>query len=239
MIRFSLFGIPVEIQPFFWVVSALMGGAVTADSREQFLAVALFVIAAFVSILVHELGHAVTGRKLGGGHATIHLTSFGGLATNQGGRFTRHQRFWMIAAGPGAGFAFLLAILVVLSLIFGSANVVAFASRNLFGVKMPFLTSDLIDFFREKPFMYVLLGNLLWINFWWGVINLLPVMPLDGGQITDLYVKPQRRVYLIGMVAAACTALYGLLGLNSYYMALLFGYFAWINYQNMKAVTWR
>lgn len=216
MIRFSLFGIPVEIQPFFWVVTALLGGATYADSREAFLAVSLFVIAALISILVHELGHALTGRKLGGGYATIMLTSFGGLAMNQGGRFTRHQRFLMIAAGPGAGFAFLLVIIVILSLIFGGADVMALTSRELFGIRMPFRTNELVDFLNDKPFMHLFLGNLLWINFWWGLVNLLPVMPLDGGQITDLYVKPQRRVFLIGLVAASAMALYGFLKMGLY-----------------------
>lgn len=233
MIRFSIFGIPVEVQPFFWIVSALMGGAAYADSKDAFLAVALFVIAAFISVLVHELGHALTGRRLGGGYATIMLTSFGGLAMNHGGRFTRPQRFWMIAAGPGFGFLFLLAILAVLSLIFDSRDVIALAARELFNIRMGFRTSELVEFLREKPFIYLFLGHLIWINFWWGVINLLPVLPLDGGQITELYVRPQRRVYLIGMIAAAAMALYSFQNLGLY-AAVLFGYFAWKNYQGMQ-----
>ncbi len=238
MIRFSLFGIPVEVQPFFWVVSALLGGAVYADTKEAFLAVALFVLAAFVSVLIHELGHALTGRKLGGGYASIMLTSFGGLAMNQGGRFNRQQRFWMVAAGPGAGFAFLLVILAVLSLIFDSADVIAFVGGELFDLKLPFRTTELIDFFRSKPFIYILLGNLVWINFWWGVINLLPVIPLDGGRIAELYIKPPSRVFAIGMVAAGAMALFGLWKMNSFYTAFLFGYLAWQNYQNMKQNSW-
>ncbi|MEO5913570.1 MAG: site-2 protease family protein [Luteolibacter sp.] len=238
MIRFSLFGIPVEVQPFFWIVMALLGRADRADSREDFLAVALFVIAAFISVLIHELGHALTGRKLGGGYASIILTSFGGLAMNQGGRFTRHQRFLMIAAGPGAGFAFLLAILVTLSLIFDSTDVIAFASRHLFGQGIPFKTFELMDFLEKKPFIHFFLADLLLINFWWGVLNLLPIMPLDGGQITDIYVKPQRRVFLIGLVAATAMSLFGFLKLGLY-PGFFFGYFAWINYQNMKSLNWQ
>ena len=235
MIRFSLFGIPVEIQPFFWVVTALLGGAINADSREDFLAVTLFMMAAFVSILIHELGHALTGRKLGGGYSSILLHSMGGLAMNQGGRLTRHQRFLMIAAGPGAGFAFLLVILALLSTLFGIQNVIAFAGGKLFNLRLQFSDYALIDFFRAKPFIYELVAQLIWINFWWGIINLLPVMPLDGGQITNLYVRPQHRVHFIGMIAAGTMAVFGLLKLNSPYMAILFGYFAWQNYQEMKA----
>jgi Zn-dependent protease len=239
MIRFSLFGIPVEVQPFFWVVSALMGGAINADSKMAVFAMALFVAAAFISILIHELGHALTGRRLGGGYAKILLTSFGGLAFNHGGRFNRQQRFWMIAAGPGAGFLFLIVILALLALAFNGPDVMAFTTQVLFGTRAPFTSDDLISFMREKPFIHLFLRHLLWINFWWGIINLLPVMPLDGGQITDLYVRPQRLVFLIGLIAGAGMAALAFLWLGSTYTALLFGYLAWQNYQNMQEVRWQ
>lgn len=239
MIRFSLFGIPVEVQPFFWVVCALVGGGFYADTKAEVLAMLLFVLAAFISILIHEMGHALTGRKLGGGYAKILLTSFGGLAFNQGGKFNRHQRFWMIAAGPGAGFVFLLVILALLSLLFGGSDVLALTARVLFDLPLAFKSITLVSFLHERPYVHLFINHLLWINFWWGVINLLPVMPLDGGQITDLYVQPQRRVFLIGMIAASGMAVLGFLWLHSTYSALLFGYLAWRNFQNMREVRWQ
>lgn len=239
MIRFSLFGIPVEIQPFFWVVSAMMGGALRANSPEAILAAALFMLAAFVSILIHELGHAITGLRLGGGRAAIALTPFGGLAFNQGGRFDRAQRFWMVAAGPGAGFAFFVLIVAVLCLFFDSSDVLGLTARILFDIPVYFKSQDLLAFLQEKPFVFLILNNLLWINFWWGIINLLPVLPLDGGQIADLFVRPQRRVFLLGVIAAGAMALLGYPWLDSLYVAVLFGYLAWRNYQNMREVRWQ
>ncbi len=236
MFRFTIFGIPVEVQPFFWVICALLGGAISADTKEAFLGVALFIMAAFVSILIHELGHALTGRRLGGGHAMILLTTMGGLAINQGGRFNRNQRFWMIAAGPGAGFMFLFLILAVLSLTFHVQDVAAWVGLELFGLKPRFHSTGLVEFFYAKPFIYELLRQLLFINFWWGVLNLLPIMPLDGGQITELFVRPPQRVYLIGTVVAAAAAAFGFLFMGSLYMALLFGYFAWKNHQGRIAL---
>ena len=239
MIRFSIFGIPVEIQPFFWVITAVLGGALNARTPDSIFAVILFILAALVSIVVHELGHALTGIKLGGGRASILLTSFGGLAYNKGGRFNRQQRFWMIFAGPGAGFAFLLALIAGLSLVFGAADVLNFTSLILFGTRPEFHSFELLSFLREKPFVFLFLKHLLWINFWWGMINLLPVMPLDGGQITDLFVRPQRRVYLIGLVASATMAALSILWLQSGYTAMLFAFFAWKNYENMQSVRWQ
>lgn len=239
MIRFSIFGIPVEIQPFFWVITALLGGAITARSPNEIFAVILFILAALISILIHELGHAITGLKLGGGRASILLTSFGGLAYNQGGRFNRQQRFWMIFAGPGAGFAFLLVLIAVLSLAFGTADVLNFTSLILFGTRPEFQSYELLAFLKEKEFVLILLKHLLWINFWWGVINLLPVMPLDGGQITDLFVRPQRRVFLIGVITSAAMAALSLFWLKADFTAILFAYFAWKNYESMQSVRWQ
>jgi Zn-dependent protease len=236
MFRFTIFGIPVEVQPFFWVICALLGGAISADSKEDFLGVALFMMAAFVSILIHELGHALTGRRLGGGRAIILLTNMGGLAINQGGQFNRQQRFWMIAAGPGAGFGFLFLILAGLGLVFNGQDVLTWVGLELFGLTPNFRSAALVEFFYAKPFIYELLSQLLWINFWWGVLNLLPIMPLDGGQITELFVRPPRRVYLIGTIAATGAAIFGFMKMQSIYMALLFGYFAWQNHKGYKSL---
>jgi len=239
MFRFSIFGIPVEVQPFFWVTTALLGGALYADSQQAFFAMILFILAAFLSILIHELGHALSGRKLGGGDAVILLTAFGGLAVNQGGRFSRWGRFWMIAAGPGAGFIFFAAIVALLAAVFGPGNSTAFVGNSLFGMDLDYQNSSLISFIIEKPFVGYFIRQLLWINFWWGIINLLPVAPLDGGQITALFLRPERRVYLVGMITGIAMALFGFFRMDSLYVGALFGYLAWQNYQNMKAVTWR
>ncbi|OYU43704.1 MAG: hypothetical protein CFE44_16935, partial [Burkholderiales bacterium PBB4] len=67
MIRFTIFGVPVEIQPMFWLTGAFIGGAINARTKEQILGVLVFMIVEAISILVHELGHALVGRRLGGG----------------------------------------------------------------------------------------------------------------------------------------------------------------------------
>lgn len=239
MIRFSLFGIPIEIQPFFWVTTALLGGAIGANSPQAILAVILFIAAAFVSILIHELGHATVGLKLGGGHASIQLTAFGGLATSQGSRLNRDQRFWMVAAGPGAGFVLLIIVIAALCLRFSNGDVMNYISTVLFGTRPVFQSVELFTFLRENPFSHLFIRHLIWINFWWGIINLLPVMPLDGGLIADLYVRPQRLVFRIGMIAAAAMAALGFFWMESIYTAVLFGFLAWQNYQNMQAVRWQ
>jgi stage IV sporulation protein FB len=164
MIRFSLFGVPVEIQPFFWVTTAMLGGALRADSREAFLAVALFMIAAFVSILVHELGHALTIKAFGLPTA-VTLQAFGGFATYPSGILNRKKSFLVSAAGP--------AIQLLLA-----------AITFLISQYVPAIyTNENADYF-----FFTIFG----ISAFWAIINLLPVLPLDGGQILNAILGPRR-----------------------------------------------
>jgi Zn-dependent protease len=238
MVRFTLFGIPVEIQPWFWLSIAFLSGAMNARDPEDFKMALIFVLAATFSILVHEFGHALTGRHLGGGRPRVTLWAFGGLASSEGARFTRWQRCWMIAAGPGAGFALFLLVAVLLSIPFGPADAASLVSRCLFN-SAPDLSPETRMFFIERPPLFALLRSLLWINFWWGLVNLLPVTPLDGGQITEIFVSPRKRVHQIAVVAAVTMALVGALWMHSWYVALLFGYLAWKNLQSIKALHWQ
>ena len=65
MIRFSIFGIPVQVQPFFWLSLVLIGGAMDANPPAAILELALFVLAGFISILVPEPRPTFTARKFG------------------------------------------------------------------------------------------------------------------------------------------------------------------------------
>ena len=96
---------------------AFLGGGLNALQRSypaDYLGVVLFMMAGFVSVLVHELGHALTGWKRGGGQVWIRLWALGGLAYQQGGSLDRKNRCLMILAGPGAGL--LLGLLSIASL---------------------------------------------------------------------------------------------------------------------------
>jgi hypothetical protein len=61
-LSFSLGPFPVRVRPSFWLVMAIFGGL---DSLSISARLVTFVLAAFVGVLVHELGHALTGRMFG------------------------------------------------------------------------------------------------------------------------------------------------------------------------------
>lgn len=238
MVRFTLFGVPVEIQPWFWATSAMLGGALRANTPEGFQQVVLFMFAATISILVHEYGHALVGRRLGGGYARIVLWAFGGLAYNEGGRFTKWQNFWRVAAGPGAGFAFLLVLVAVLSVFFGPRDSLALAGSTLFGTR-GLLSLETLTYFQSHLPLYSLIHSFLWINFWWGMLNLVPVLPLDGGRIAELFVRPQSRVYQLAIAASVAVALLAGLMRGDFYLAAMFGFLAWRNYQSLQGLWGR
>jgi Zn-dependent protease len=237
MVKFTLFGVPVTIHPWFWITSALLGGAYHAKTSEDLLSVALFVLVATFSILVHEFGHALVGRKLGGGYPNIQLVALMGLAYNGGARLNKWQRVWMIAAGPGAGFALGFIVMAVLGFSFGDRDALALTAESVLGHRMP-LSMSTAQFLYNRPFLDDLISNLLWVNFWWGVINLVPVIPLDGGQIMNEFVRPQKRAHLIAVIAAGCCVAYALMN-QRLYMAAMFGYLGYNNYKAMQENRWQ
>lgn len=239
MIRFKLFGIPVEIQPFFWVSTCLLGGGTYAHTREAIINVVIFMFAALISILVHELGHALTGLRYGGGFARITLTAFGGLAYHEGGILSRDHRFRMVAAGPGAGLALFALTAGLLCLAFTPVDVFSLVTHLLFGFNQGFTSAALPEFIIANPWGFEFIGQMLRINFWWSLINLLPVLPLDGGRIAELFVHPRQRLYQIGIACAAAVALYGYFKLDEIFLAILFAFLAWENYQKLRSESWR
>lgn len=186
-LNFSLFNIPVRVSPYFWLVTVMLG--YNAKPRVDLLAI--WVLAVFVSILVHEFGHALTAQAFGN-RPSVLLYGFGGLAFHQH-LSERWQRICVILAGPVAGF--ILAGIVIAILVIWPPT-------------------------RETPWPSPLLGelagDLLFINIAWGLINLLPVWPLDGGQFTGEILTWVSRAsgnlwtYCIGFVVALGLVIYSI-----------------------------
>jgi membrane-associated protease RseP (regulator of RpoE activity) len=208
MIRFTFFGMPVEIQPWFWVIMALLGtnfGSSVSGGNEA-LMIALFVIAGALSIFVHELGHALTG-KMFKARPFIVLHGFGGYAAFPGSHFTRMQSFLVTAAGP--------AVQIVL-------GVLAFAAL--------FVLKDL-----SESFQYFI-GFLFSVSIFWALLNLIPVYPLDGGQMMAAMLGPQRRKLCLQIsIGVAITTSILMFKFSPFlFMPIFMLYFAYQNYQELK-----
>jgi stage IV sporulation protein FB len=216
-LRFRLFGVDVRVHPFFWLLSVILGWNLTVNpvlSDNGMLDLAVWVLACFLSILLHEFGHVWMGQAFGSrGHIVLH--SMGGLAIGAGNVRASWQRILVSFAGPAIQLALWAA---------------------LFGV--------LYAGYRPEPRtpLSLLVWILLTINLYWPLLNLLPIWPLDGGQITrEAFAMASPRqgaiaALYLSLAVSAALAVNALMGRNgnafipyaptSTWMLILFAMFA-------------
>ena len=208
MIQFSILGIPVRVEPWFWITMAFIGGGLHAANSTDILLVLVFVFAGFLSIMIHELGHALTIRKYGL-PAAITLQAFGGYASFPAGKLDRKQSFVVTAAGPALQFVFGVLLIVL-------APSISVPEGSLF---LPFLR------------------DLIWVSIAWSILNCLPVYPMDGGQMMAAILGPkkQHNVHLISSIAAVIIGIAGYLYLGTILLPIFMALFAWQNWQSYQA----
>ena len=188
---------------------------VISGANKDLASGAVFVACAFLSVLVHEFGHGIAGRLMGDEPREIVLYSMGGYCAFHQARATRWRRIFMLLCGPGAGFL-LFGLVLIGWLLLPPGEV-------------------------EGSKLRLALADLLKINLVWGILNLFPLWPLDGGQILGAglgMVSPRngmRWAHVVGLLVAGAIAVW-LATLSDWWMALWFGYFGFINYQMLQAL---
>ncbi|NNE75042.1 MAG: hypothetical protein HKN26_15355 [Acidimicrobiales bacterium] len=208
-IRFPLFGFPTRVDWSFFFIAllfSLRGGSSGSGIDLEYALVWMGIL--LPSILIHELGHAFAARRLGA-RPSIVVHGMGGLTSYAPPQPpTRGQSIGVSFAGPAAGFVF-GAIILAIAL---TQDIDLSLSTVSFG----------------EPFDRALaLG--VWINLAWGGLNLLPILPLDGGHILQELlpgdrVARQRLAAIVSLVVASTAAV--LFWVNGWvFAALLIGYF--------------
>jgi Zn-dependent protease len=152
-VNFRLLGFPVRIHPLFWLAAGLLGADFLQKSVTVWL---LWIVVVFISVLVHEMGHALMFRRYGR-RAAIVLYAFGGIAIPDSGVAGRLRRILIALAGPLTGF-------LLAALLFGSNFFTHWVSAS-------------------GLYVSIFYSLLVMTNIYWGIFNLLPVFPLDGGQV--------------------------------------------------------
>lgn len=233
-LNFSLAGIPVRVHPMFWLLAAVLGSG--SGNLSQIL---IWVFVVFFSIVIHEMGHALAFRRYGQ-DSYIVLHFMGGLTIPESIRWgndranvslSPNQQIFISLAGPFAGFVF--AGLVVGSVIFAGGSIA-------FGLLLGFIpVPQLASLPVGTASLRLFIAMLLWVNTFWGLINLLPVFPLDGGQVARnvlIQYDPldgARKSIWLSVITGGLIALAALVFLRSIYMALLFGILAFQSYQSL------
>jgi Zn-dependent protease len=190
-LEFRVLGFPVRIAWTFWLMAAVIGYGLARSIDDRFRLegspglLPLLVIWAgcvFVSLLVHELGHAIAFRRCGI-ESSIVLYHFGGLAIPHATRsfgtmaksLSPKENLVVSAAGPGAQ-------LVLLAVVVG----LAWAAGNQI-VGLPGWVARPLGLTGGAPLTnvvaFTMVYSLVLVNIYWALLNLVPVYPLDGGQI--------------------------------------------------------
>ena len=200
-LRFTLFGIPVQVDVMFVIIAAVLGWGAGDPAR-----IVMWIAVVFVSVLAHELGHAFMGRAFGLSPA-IRLYGMGGMTHWLNARpAVPSQDILITLAGPCTGLA-------VGAAVFG-LDMILPASRN-----------ELLD---------ELVRMLLFVNMFWAMLNLLPIVPLDGGHVMRsvlhlLLGHPNETIPRVVSVVVAVGALALALSYRWYWAAMLAGLLAFNN----------
>lgn len=189
-----------------WVLfSQLVGGsgALAAAGAIAFL------VAVFGSIVLHELGHALTARRFGIGTRDITLLPIGGVASLHRMPKAPKQELWIALAGPAVNFAIAAVLFVWLS------ATGTWASLTALGV-------------ASGPFA----ERLLVANVSLGLFNLIPAFPMDGGRVLRallaLRIDRARATAIAAKIGQALAIVFGAVGVFSNPMLVFIAIFIWM-----------
>ena len=160
-------GVPVGINwsilVIFWLLSwelavlVLPGDHPHQSAAVYWVAGIATTILFFVSLLAHEVSHAVVAKHNGIGVRRITLWLFGGVSELESEALTPGADFRIAVVGPITSF--------ILAGVYGGARLLVPGSGGTAAV------------------LAAALGWLAWINLLLGGFNLIPAAPLDGGRV--------------------------------------------------------
>ncbi|MBL8915020.1 MAG: M50 family metallopeptidase [Archangium sp.] len=189
-------GIQLEVHVTFALVAvwALFALARRGASKEVLVLVATMILGVAVSLLLHELGHALVARMFGLKTREISLTPMGGFSNIDEMPETPRVQLLVVLAGPAV------------SLLLGGLLFAISAARGELRGPLPFNDTN------ANP-----VTQLAWFNVVLGGYNLLPIFPMDGGRALRAgfsffmdYVRATRIASRIAQALSIALALAGL-----------------------------
>ena len=174
-----LFGVPVYVTRSWALVALLItlmfapnvGYDVPEIGGGRFAVSFAYACLLYASVLVHELGHALTAMRMGLPVRKITLQLLGGVTEMGGEARSPGREFAVAGAGPA------------LSLVLGVLAWVAIHAlgANPGGFTGPSAAASIPDASVSLRIALALLDALMYANFFVAAFNLLPGLPLDGG----------------------------------------------------------
>jgi Zn-dependent protease/predicted transcriptional regulator len=192
-----LFGIDLFVHFTFLLLLVFLGFVFwqSTQSVQAALRGVAFILALFGCVVLHELGHALMARRFGVGTRDITLLPIGGIARLEKMPEKPMQEFWVALAGPAVN-------VVIAALIF-----VGLAA-----------TDGFVPMEEMSMTQGAMLQQLMVVNIFLVVFNLLPAFPMDGGRVL-------RSLLSIPMGRRRATAIAANIGQA---MAIVFGIFGFL-----------
>lgn len=175
----------------------------------SFIGTLIWIGIIFVSVLFHEFGHALTSIFFKQ-NARIQLIALGGLTSFEGPKLKFWQQFIITFNGPLFGFF-------------------------LFLIASALLRID----FTGWPVVYGILKVTQLANLFWTIVNLLPVLPLDGGQLLRIVleagfgVKGFKASLLIGAIISLVFSFYFFI-IQAFLIGAIFFLFAFQSFDSWR-----
>jgi len=176
---------------------------------QNFMGMFIWIGIIFFSVLIHEFGHALTALAFKQ-KTQIQLVALGGLTSFEGPKLRFWQQFLITFNGPLFGFFLFLFATFLLQM-------------------------DLSNF----PLAFKILKSAQMANLFWTIINLLPVLPLDGGQLLRIVLeaafglKGFKAALLCGAIIAALISFYFFI-VQAFLIGAIFFLFAFQSYDSWR-----
>jgi Zn-dependent protease/CBS domain-containing protein len=198
----KLFGVPVRLH-FTFILLLVFLIFIGIGERQSGAMTAVYVVALFASVLLHELGHALVARRFGIRTIEIVMFPIGGVSRPER-QPKASEELWVALAGPLVNIAIAGAILAWVSLHTGIV-----------------ILNEL-----RQPSDANLLQRIAYGNLLLGLFNLLPAYPMDGGRVLRAFLALHRSYEEATRIASGAgqslAILMGLAGLLSGNFLLVF-----------------
>ena len=200
-----LFGHRFSIRPLFWVIWILGCASYLFNLLENLLNTDSWILAGVllgvmvVSMFWHEIGHILFHRMFGARTLDTVFGAYGGR-TKSDASLSRFQNVIVYIAGPV--FSLILAL----------------------GVFIFSLIQPMEGFLWQESIKLAILFNVLW-----GIVNLVPILPLDGGKLmVGFYPGTKKFLTIFGLLLAILTTTFCILS-GRWAGAFLFAVIAYVN----------